>query len=60
MNNQGSIWVFRKQSEINNLLFMSDFMLYSRKKKGLDSLVQTICVFSEGLGMESGIEGVLC
>ena len=35
-------------------------MLYSRKKKGLDSLVQTICVFSEGLGMESGIEGVLC
>ena len=30
--------------------------LYSRNEKGLDSLVQTISVFSEDIGMELGIE----
>ena len=28
----------------------------SRSKKGLDSLVQTVCVFSGDIGMEFGIE----
>ena len=36
--------------------FMDDLKLYSRSEKGLDSLVQTIRVFSEGIGMEFGIE----
>ena len=31
-------------------------MLYSRSKKGLDSLVQTVRVFSKDIGMEFGIE----
>ena len=30
--------------------------LYSRSEKGLDSLVQTVRVFSEDIGMEFGIE----
>ena len=30
--------------------------MYSRSEKGLDSLVQTVCVFSEDIGMEFGIE----
>ena len=30
--------------------------MYSRSKKGLDSLVQTVCVFSGDIGMEFGIE----
>ena len=30
--------------------------LYSRIEKGLDSLVQTVCVFSEDIGMEFGIK----
>ena len=30
--------------------------MYSQSEKGLDSLVQTICVFSEDIGMEFGIE----
>ena len=30
--------------------------LYSRSEKGLDSLVQTVRVFSEDVGMEFGIE----
>ena len=30
--------------------------MYSRSDKGLDSLVQTVRVFSEDMGMEFGIE----
>ena len=32
------------------------WMIYSRSEKGLDSLVQTVRVFSEDVGMEFGIE----
>ena len=44
---------FSKSKEKNNrLLFMDDLKLYSRSEKGLDSLVQTVRVFSEDIGME--------
>ena len=35
---------------------MDDLKLYSRSEKGLDSLVLTVRVFSEDIGMEFGIE----
>ena len=35
---------------------MDDLKLYSRNEKGLDSLVQTVRVFSEDIGMEFDIE----
>ena len=35
---------------------MDYLKLYSRIEKGLDSLVQTVRVFSEDIGMEFGIE----
>ena len=44
------------KEKINNLLFMDDLKLYSRSEKGLDSLVQTVRVFSEDIVMEFGIE----
>ena len=44
------------KEKINHLLFMHDLKLYSRSEKGLDSLVQTVRVFSEDIGMEFGIE----
>ena len=40
----------------NHLLFMDNFKLYSRSEKGLDSLVETVRVFSEDIGMALGIE----
>ena len=43
------------KEKINNLLFMGDLKLNSRNEKGLDSLVQTIRVFSEDIGMEFGV-----
>ena len=47
---------FQKTKKINHLLFMDDLKLYSRNEKGLDSLVQTVLVFSEDIGMKFGIE----
>ena len=44
------------KEKINHLLFMGDFKLYSRTEKGLDSLEQTVPVFSEDIVMEFGIE----
>ena len=44
------------KEKINHLLFMDDLKLYSRSEKGLGSLLQTVCVFSEDVGMELGIE----
>ena len=44
------------KEKINHLLFMNDLKLYSRSEKGLDSLVQAVCVFSEDIVMEFGIE----
>ena len=44
------------EEKINHLLFMDDLKFYSRNEKELDSLVQTIRIFSKGIGMEFGIE----
>ena len=44
------------KEKVNHLLFMDDLKLYSRSEKGLDSLVQAVCVFSKDIGMEFGIE----
>ena len=46
----------KSKEKINHLLFMDDLKLYSRSEKGLDSLVQTVRVFSEDIGMEFGTE----
>ena len=35
---------------------MDDLKLHSRSEKRLDSLVHTVCVFSEDIGMAFGIE----
>ena len=42
------------KEKINHLLFMDDLKLYSRSEKGLDSLVQTVCVFCGDVGMKFG------
>ena len=42
--------------KINHLLFMDDLKLYSCNKKELDSLVQTIRIFSKDIEMEFSIE----
>ena len=44
------------KEKINHFLFMDDLKLYSRSEKGLDSLGQSVRVFSEDIRMEFGIE----
>ena len=44
------------KEKINHLSFLDDLKLHSQSDKRLDSLVQTVCVFSEDIGMEFGIE----
>ena len=39
------------KEKINNHLSMNDLNLYSRSEKGLGSLVQTVCVFIEDIGI---------
>ena len=47
---------FKNKDKINHLLFMDDLKLFAKNEKGLDSLVQTVRVFSEDIGMEFGID----
>ena len=42
--------------KINHLLYMDDLKLYGKKEKELDSLVQTVRVFSQDIRMEFGID----
>ena len=46
------------KEKINHLLRMDDLKLYSQSEKRLDSLVQTVCIFSKYVGMEFGIKKV--
>ena len=47
LRNTNAAYDFSGSKErINHLLFMDDFKLYSRNEKELDSLVQTIRIFS--------------
>ena len=41
---------------INHLLFMDDLKLYAKNEKALDSLIQTVRIFSTDIGLEFGIE----
>ena len=40
---------------IYHLLFMDDLKLYANNEKGLDTLVQTVQISSDDIGMEFGI-----
>ena len=42
--------------KVNHLLFMGDLKLYANNEKSLESLIQTVRVFSNDIGMEFGVE----
>ena len=49
-------FAYEFQEKINHLLFMDDLKLYAKSERGLDSLVQTVHVFSSDIGMEFGVK----
>ena len=52
LRNAKAAYEFSESKEkINNLLSMNDLKLYSRSEKGLGSLVQTVCIFIEDIGI---------
>ena len=47
---------FRTGETINHLLFMNDLKSYSKREKTLDSLIQTLRILNENVGMQFGID----
>ena len=57
LRNSESAYQFRNNKEkINHLLFIDNFKLYAKYEKGLEKLFQTVGIFSDDIGMESGID----
>ena len=51
-----SAYIFSSnKGKINYLFFMDDLKLYAKNEKGLESLVQTVFIFSDDVGMKFGI-----
>ena len=42
--------------KINHLLYMDDLKLYGKTQKDLESLIQTVRIYSSDMGMEFGLE----
>ena len=47
---------FKSGVKLNHLLFMDDLKLYAKSETGLESLVQTVHIFSNDIGIEFGVE----
>ena len=46
----------KNRPRVNHLLYMDDLKLYAKDKKELNTLIQTVRVFSKDIGMDFGIE----
>ena len=44
-----------KKTRLNHLLFIDDLKLFAKSQDQIDSLVNTVHMFSEGTGMEFGL-----
>ena len=55
-NSESAYQVSSNKEKINHLLFTDDLKSYAKNEKGLESLVQAVRIFSDGIGMEFGID----
>ena len=46
----------KSQEKINHLMYMDDIKLFAKNEKELETQIQAVKVYSQGLGMEFGIE----
>ena len=46
----------RSQEKINHLMYMDDIKLFAKNEKELETLIHTVRIYSQGIGMEFGIE----
>ena len=49
-------YTYGKKTKVNHLLFVDDLKLYARSECQLDSLIQSVRIFSNDIGMKFGIE----
>ena len=46
----------RSQEKINHLMYMDDIKLFAKYGKELETLIHTVKIYSQDIGMEFGIE----
>ena len=46
----------KSQEKINYLMYMDDIKLFAKNKKELETLIQTVRIYSQDIGMEFGID----
>ena len=46
----------KKECKLNHLLFMDDLKLFSKSEEQMDTLVRTVHVFSNDIGIEFGMK----
>ena len=46
----------KSQQKINILMYMDDIKLFAKNKKELETLIQSVRIYSQDIGMEIGIE----
>ena len=50
----------KSQETINHLMYMDDIKLFTKNEKELETLTHAMRIYSQDIGMEFGIENVLC
>ena len=46
----------RSQEKINHLMYMDDIKLFAKNEKELETLINTVRIYSQDIGMEFGIK----
>ena len=46
----------KSQEKINHVMYMDNIKLFAKKKKELQTLIQTVRIYSQDIGMEFGVE----
>lgn len=49
-------YLFKNKTKINHLLYMDDVKMFGKTKQEMESLMNTVRVFSDGIGMQFGID----
>ena len=49
-------YVYKNKTKINHLLYMDDLKLYGKSKDDMETLMNTVRVFSDDIGMQFGID----
>jgi hypothetical protein len=49
-------YTLKSGQKIHHLLYMDDFKLYGKKEREIDSLINTVRIFSDDIGVKFGLE----